>query len=81
MDMEAMVQKNEIVRPSDGNAPKSVAFIQCAGSRDQDHLPYCSAVCCRASLKQALYIREKLPDTKVYVLYKDVRSPMQYELF
>ena len=79
--MEQMAQKGEIVRPSDGKAPGSVAFIQCAGSRDQDHLPYCSAVCCRVSLKQAKYIREKSPDTKVYIIYKDLRSPAQFEMF
>ena len=45
------------MRPSDGKAPREVAFVQCAGSRDENHLPYCSAVCCAASLKQATYVR------------------------
>ncbi len=81
MDVESMALKNGFERPSDGSTPKSVAFIQCAGSRDEERLPYCSGVCCRVSLKQAMYIRQKHPDTKVYILYKDVRSPMQYELF
>ena len=81
MDVETMAKDGAIIRPSDGAMPKSVAFIQCAGSRDKDHLPYCSGVCCRVSLKQARYIREACPDTKVYIIYKDVRSPMQYELF
>ncbi len=79
--VEEMTSNGGIKRPSDGGVPKSVAFIQCAGSRDQDHLPYCSAVCCRVSLKQAIYIREAYPDTHVYILYKDLRSPGQYELF
>ncbi len=69
------------IKLDNGSAPKSIAFIQCAGSRDKDHLPYCSAVCCRASLKHAMQIRELMPDTKVYILYKDIRSPGQYELF
>ena len=43
-----------IVRPSDGKPARSVAFIQCAGSRDKNHLPYCSAACCLVTLKQAL---------------------------
>jgi quinone-modifying oxidoreductase subunit QmoB len=81
MDIEAMAKEGAFRRPSDGATPKSVVFIQCAGSRDEDHLPYCSGVCCRVSLKQARYIREKCPDTKVFILYKQVRSPMQYELF
>jgi quinone-modifying oxidoreductase subunit QmoB len=81
LQMEEMAAAGEIKRPSDGKAPESVAFIQCAGSRDQDHLPYCSGVCCRVSLKQAMYVREKYPDAKIYVIYKDVRSPQQYEMF
>jgi len=81
LDVEKMAKEGDFIRPSDGQPVKSVAFIQCAGSRDQDHLPYCSGVCCRVSLKQAKYIREKYPDAKVYILYKDLRSPGQYELF
>jgi quinone-modifying oxidoreductase subunit QmoB len=81
IQMEEMAVNGEIKRPSDGKAPESVAFLQCAGSRDQEHLPYCSAVCCRVSLKQALYVREQYPDAKVYIIYKDLRSPAQYELF
>jgi len=81
LQMEEMVKNGGVKRPSDGKAPESVAFIQCAGSRDKDHLPYCSSVCCRVSLKQAKYVREALPDSKVYVLYKDLRSPAQWEKF
>ncbi len=81
IQMEEMVSNGGIKRPSDGKPVGSVAFIQCAGSRDQDHLPYCSAVCCRVSLKQAMYVREQHPDAKVYVIYKDIRSPAQYERF
>jgi len=81
IQMEDMAATGEIKRPSDGKPVDSIAFIQCAGSRDQDHLPYCSAVCCRVSLKQALYVREKYPDAKIYIIYKDVRSPAQFELF
>jgi quinone-modifying oxidoreductase subunit QmoA len=68
-----------IVRPSDGRAPKSVAFVQCAGSRDVHHLPYCSAVCCLASLKQALYVREQLPEASVSLYYIDRRTPGRNE--
>jgi quinone-modifying oxidoreductase subunit QmoB len=79
--MEEMVSNGGIKRPSDGKPIDSIAFIQCAGSRDQDHLPYCSAVCCRVSLKQTMYVREQYPDAKVYIVYKDIRSPSQYEKF
>ncbi|MGD8307546.1 MAG: hydrogenase iron-sulfur subunit, partial [Ignavibacteria bacterium] len=60
---------------------KSFAFIQCAGSRDEKHLPYCSSVCCTASLKQAMVIREKYPDALIYIIYKDIRTLAQSELF
>jgi quinone-modifying oxidoreductase subunit QmoB len=81
VQMEELVANGDIRRPSDGKPIDSIAFIQCAGSRDQDHLPYCSAVCCRVSLKQAMYVREQYPDAKIYILYKDIRSPAQYEHF
>jgi quinone-modifying oxidoreductase subunit QmoB len=81
IQMEEMVSNGGIKRPSDGKPIGSVAFLQCAGSRDQDHLPYCSAVCCRVSLKQALYVREQYPGAKIYIIYKDIRSPAQYERF
>ncbi len=69
----------KILRPSDGEPPKRVAFVQCAGSRDVNHLPYCSAVCCLASLKQAVYVKEQLPDTEVRVYYIDRRTPGRNE--
>ena len=67
----------KLLRPSDGKAPKSVAFVQCAGSRDQNHLPYCSAVCCLASLKQTTYVRKLYPEAKITIFYIDVRTPGQ----
>ncbi|MBU1676099.1 heterodisulfide reductase subunit A, partial [bacterium] len=69
----------KILRPSDGEAPKRVAFVQCAGSRDVNHLPYCSAVCCLASLKQAIYVREQLPESEVTIYYIDRRTPGRNE--
>jgi len=54
--------------------PDRVLFILCAGSRDRDHLPYCSAYCCSAALKQALYVREKNPGSRVYIVYRDIRT-------
>lgn len=81
VQMEEILASGALLRPSDGQTPKRIAFIQCAGSRDQDHLPYCSGVCCRVSIKQALMIREMSPDTEAYILYKDIRSPSQYEDF
>jgi quinone-modifying oxidoreductase subunit QmoA len=73
--------QGKIVRPSDGQPPAKVAFVQCAGSRDENHLPYCSAVCCMGSLKQARYVREKVADSKVTVFYIDIRTIGRFEKF
>ncbi len=81
VQMEEIAASGKITRPSDGKEAKRVAFIQCAGSRDANHLPYCSSYCCLTSLKQAAYVREKNPDAMAYILYKDMRTPGQYELF
>jgi quinone-modifying oxidoreductase subunit QmoA len=69
----------KILRPSDGAPPKRVAFVQCAGSRDVNHLPYCSAVCCSVSAKQALYVKGQIPDAEVTVYYIDRRMPGRNE--
>ena len=73
--------KGKISRPSDGKELKNVAFIQCAGSRDHNHLPYCSRVCCLASMKQTTYVREQYPDAQVTVYYIDLRAMDKYEKF
>ena len=73
--------KGKILRPSDNKEVKKVVFVQCAGSRDENHLNYCSAICCMASLKQATYIREQNPDSEVVVAYIDLRTPGKYEDF
>ena len=79
MASEAGPTDGQIVRPSTGEAPKRVAFVQCAGSRDVNHLPYCSGVCCLASLKQALYVKEQVPDAEVTIFYIDRRAPGRNE--
>ncbi|MBM3791077.1 MAG: CoB--CoM heterodisulfide reductase iron-sulfur subunit A family protein [Acidobacteria bacterium] len=71
----------EIVRPSDGRKAENVAFVQCAGSRDENHLPYCSAVCCMGSLKQARYVREKNENSRVTIFYIDLRTVGRLEKF
>jgi len=81
VQMEEMAASGQLNRPSDGKPAKNVAFIQCAGQRDEEHLPYCSSVCCLTSLKQAKYVRETDKNAKAYVFYKDMRTPGTYELF
>jgi quinone-modifying oxidoreductase subunit QmoB len=79
--LEELALKGTIVRPSDGRPVKSAAFILCAGSRDEKHLPYCSSTCCIESLKQAKYLRLQDKDAKAYIIYKDMRTPGHYEYF
>ncbi len=71
----------KIQRPSDGKGIESIAFVQCAGSRDENYLKHCSGVCCMGSLKQARYVREQYPDAQVYIFYIDIRSPGRLEDF
>jgi len=71
-----------IVRPSDGKEAKDIAFIQCAGSRDENHLRHCSRICCMASLKQTQYVREAWGDeAKSTVYYIDIRAIDRFEDF
>ena len=81
IDLERMAAAGKIARPADGGPVESVLFIQCAGSRDKEHLSYCSSVCCVTTLKQASYVREQNPDAQVFVVYKDMRAPGPYERF
>jgi quinone-modifying oxidoreductase subunit QmoA len=86
MQMERLAAANgptggQILRPSDQQPPKKVCFVQCAGSRDENHLPYCSYICCMASLKQATYLLEKDPEAEAYIYYIDLRTPGRYEQF
>ncbi len=60
-------------RPSDGQSPKRIAFIQCVGSRDQKH-DYCSSVCCVYAIKEAIMAIEHEPDTRVTVFLMDMRA-------
>ena len=57
---------------------RSVVMIQCVGSRDEEH-PYCSRICCGHAVKNALKLKEINPQTRVYVLYRDVRTYGFYE--
>jgi len=71
-----------LLRPSDGKEAKDIAFIQCAGSRDENHLRHCSRICCMASLKQTQYVREAHgEDGKSTLYYIDIRAIDRFEDF
>jgi quinone-modifying oxidoreductase subunit QmoB len=79
-EFEQMAKSGKIQR-KDGKPALNIGFIQCAGSRTPEHLPYCSGTCCMDSLKQAAYIREQNPDAKAHIIYRDIRTPGLYEDF
>lgn len=66
--------QGKVLRPADGKPPHTVVFCQCAGQRDENHLRFCSRVCCSATLKQVQYVRKQYPESQVYVFYIDLRA-------
>ncbi len=60
-------------RPTDGQTPRRIAFLQCVGSRDQSH-DYCSAVCCMYATKEAIIAKEHHPELDVHVFMMDMRA-------
>ncbi len=80
-ELDAMLAGGGLKRPSDGAVPQRVVFIQCAGSRDPEHLAYCSADCCSATLRQVATIHRAHPDVETAVVYRDMRTPGQLERF
>lgn len=74
VDAEKMLKEKRFVRPSTGEPPKRICFIQCVGSRDRrlGNL-YCSKVCCGVASKEAIEIKELLPEAKVFIFYIDMR--------
>ncbi len=79
----AISAKGAPIKRADGKEVKSVAFIQCAGQRDESgtHLPYCSGHCCATSIKQAMYFKDANPDVDTVVMYTDLRVPGMGEDF
>lgn len=64
-----------LIRPSDKKIPKAVAFIQCVGSRDRRFgNAYCSSICCKYAVKDAILVKEHVPDAEVYIFYIDLRA-------
>ncbi len=76
-DERVITQRELEARIADGDLTKqpikSVVMIQCVGSRDEEH-PYCSRICCTEAIKNALAIKERNPNTDVFILYRDIRT-------
>jgi len=69
--------KGVLQRPSDGKAPKKIAWLQCVGSRDinQCDAPYCSSVCCMYALKEAVNSKDVDDEIETTIFYMDMRTP------
>ena len=80
-DFESMLAAGNVNRPSDGKTPERIAFIQCAGSRDENHLRYCSSECCVNTLRQVAEVKKLDPSIESAVIYKDIRAPGHMEHF
>jgi len=65
----------QFLRPSDNKKPKTINFLSCIGSRDENHHTYCSRVCCMYMIKQAKLLKEKYADLNIYMHFMDVRTP------
>jgi heterodisulfide reductase subunit A len=67
-------KEGHLVRPSDGEVPKTITFIQCVGLRDRDNYPYCCSVCCLNSTKGSILAKEHYPEIETYILYSELRA-------
>lgn len=72
-EFEGMLSDGKVVC-HDGRTPKKVAFIFCVGSRDRATNPWCCTICCGVSIKQAMELKELVPDAEVYMIYIDIRT-------
>lgn len=83
LELERMIvpsgpNEGHIKVPSSGEKPKSITFIQCAGSRDMNHNAYCSKICCMYTLKNAGLILNEFPDIEINICHIDIRAPGRY---
>ncbi len=81
VELEEMASKGAILRPSDRQRARRVAFLLCDGEGDDAHLPYGGNVASLVALKQALYVRQQGGDAMAFIFYGDMQTPGQYEYF
>ncbi len=80
MELERLINaggptNGKVVRLTDGRVPRSIAFIQCVGSRSQRRgRPYCSNICCMNTVKSTILLKEQFPDMEIKVFYIDIRA-------
>ncbi|MGD8719735.1 MAG: CoB--CoM heterodisulfide reductase iron-sulfur subunit A family protein [Candidatus Zixiibacteriota bacterium] len=66
--------EGKIVRPSNGEEPRTVVFVHCVGSRDENYKEYCSKICCMYNAKHAIILKHRIHDAEAYAFYIDVRA-------
>jgi heterodisulfide reductase subunit A len=66
--------EGHVIRPSDNQAPKKVAFLQCVGSRDEKTNEFCSSVCCMQAIKEAILAQEHSPGLEAHIFFMDIRA-------
>jgi heterodisulfide reductase subunit A2 len=77
LDNSAGPTIGRLIRPSDGREPKSMAIVQCVGSRDKRFNEYCSGFCCMYAIKNAILLKQMIPDMDISIFYMDIRTPGQ----
>jgi quinone-modifying oxidoreductase subunit QmoB len=80
-ELDLLLARRDLARVPGGKPPRRILFVQCAGSRDDSHLPYCSNECCGATLRQVLAVHQGWPGVECAVIYRDLRTPGQLEHF
>ena len=81
VELDRMLWEGKFACPETGEVPKQVVFVQCAGSRDPAHLPYCSSECCLGTLRQVATLHRQYPEVDCAVVYRDLRAPGVMERF
>jgi len=79
LELEEMLKKGILARPSDLKKPTSISIIQCVGSRDNNTNTYCSSFCCMYAIKFAQQIKKMHPEVMITILYMDIRTPYEGE--
>ncbi len=79
LELEDMLKKGDLVRPSNLKKPNSISIIQCVGSRDNSTNTYCSSFCCMYAIKFAQQIKKMHPEVMITILYMDIRTPYEAE--
>jgi heterodisulfide reductase subunit A len=82
LDNSAGPTAGRLIRPSDGREPRSMAIVQCVGSRDRRFNEYCSGFCCMYAIKNAILMKQMIPSMEITIFYMDIRTPAKgYEEF